>query len=159
KAEAAATAPTPAPEVPQAPTPQTVDAGAQPRAVEAISGQAERPVPVSEGGCLGPPAEGQAPSGSAAAEAGAEPRHPDSVPPAEGHSQPGPSMPQTAAADSRPRADEAILTPQAAAAVPGDLACGDDPEPDEPEDPTLLELYQQIAMMPQSAEDRAAAEL
>jgi hypothetical protein len=68
-------------------------------------------------------------------------------------------MPQTAAADSRPRADEAILTPQAAAAVPGDLACGDDPEPDEPEDPTLLELYQQIAMMPQSAEDRAAAEL
>jgi hypothetical protein len=50
------------------------------------------------------------------------------------------------------------LTPQADAAVPADVVCGDDPGPDEPEDPALRQLYQQIGMMPLSAEDWAAAE-
>jgi hypothetical protein len=53
-------------------------------------------------------------------------------------------MPQAAEVLSQPRADEAILTPQADAAVPSDAACGDDPGPDEPQDPELLEIDRQI---------------
>jgi hypothetical protein len=192
KAEAAAAAP--APEVPQTRTPQTAEAGTQPRAVEAISEQAERPVAVSEGGCLGSQSEGQAPLGaglptppregpkvsscptrretfgpedggvmrpvpSSQPEAGSAPGHPGGVSQSEGHSQPEASTPQADDPNTQPRAYEAILTPQAGAALPEDVACGDDPGPDELEDPSLRELYQQIAMMPQSAEDRAAAEL
>jgi hypothetical protein len=90
---------------------------------------------------------------------GSDPRHSDTGRPSEGHSQPDPSMPQTAEAISQQRADEAILTPQAVAAVPADPARGDDLGPDEPLDPELIELYQRIVAIRPGPEDQAAAEM
>jgi hypothetical protein len=67
-------------------------------------------------------------------------------------------MPQTAEPNTQPRADEAILTPQAAAAVVADPPCGDDDlGPDEPLDPEFWELYQQIEAIRPGPEDPEAA--
>jgi hypothetical protein len=180
-------APAPAPEQPCAATvdpsnPEPAQASA-PKTAEAILEQAGKDVAVAQGEGLGsqpagkdecgrmkdesidsafglPPSAfpiGQAPSGWTAA--GFDAEHPGRGSQSESHSQPGPSVAHAAEVLSQPRADEAILPPQTAEVLATEPECGDDPGPQEPQDPTFEEVHQQIEAIRRRADDQAAAEL